>query len=55
LFHKEQVTVTSVDNPNASFTFNELSLSLIENHHFFQGKGSPHRLEPAVLKTTLQM
>jgi len=53
-FHKEQVSVTALDQPDVSVTFNELSLYLIEKHHFFQGKGSPHRLEPAVLKTVLK-
>jgi hypothetical protein len=55
LFHKEQVVVTPLDRPDTSVTFNELSLYLIEKHHFFQGKGSPHRLEPAVLKTVLRL
>jgi hypothetical protein len=55
LFHKEQVSVTALDFPNDTITFNELSLYLIEKHHFFQGRGSPHRLEPAVLKAVLKL
>jgi hypothetical protein len=30
--------------------FSELSIHLIKEHHFFQGKGSCYRLEPAILK-----
>ncbi len=54
LFHKEQVSVTSLDHPDLTITFNELSLYLIEKHHFFQGRGSPHRLEPSALKAVLE-
>lgn len=56
LFHKEQVSVGLVDDPDGpSVAFNELSVYLVEKHHFFQGKGSPHRLEPTVLKTVLRL
>ena len=33
--------------------FTQLSLHLMEKHHFLEGKGSPFRIEPAVLKKVL--
>ncbi len=36
-----------------SLTYSVLSIEMLERHHFLQGKGSPYRLEPAVLKAAL--
>ncbi len=33
--------------------FSELSLHLLEKHHFLQGHGSPFRLEPVVIRKVL--
>jgi len=33
--------------------FSDLSLHLLRDHHFLQGKGSPFRLEPSVLAAVL--
>lgn len=35
--------------------YSELSLHLLEAHHFLEGKGSPFRLEPKVLKQVLEL
>jgi hypothetical protein len=35
--------------------FSELSLHLFEKYHFLQGKGSPFRLEPGLLKKVLEL
>ncbi|MFQ3620018.1 MAG: hypothetical protein SNJ78_03625 [Spirochaetales bacterium] len=35
------------------FLFSELSLHLFVKHHFLQGKGSPFRIDPHVLKKIL--
>ncbi len=52
LFRKINATVTRVDN-GRSISFSELSLFLIERHHFFQGKGSSYRVEPKDIKDVL--
>jgi hypothetical protein len=38
--------VVSEKSSGASFSVTPLSISLIEKHAFFQGKGSPYRIEP---------
>ncbi len=38
---------------DVSVTYSALSVVLCERHHFLQGKGSPYRLEPTVLKAVL--
>lgn len=45
LFRK---TITKVTNTQSgkTFTYTALSIHLIKEHHFFEGKGSPFRLEP---------
>lgn len=35
--------------------YSDLSLHLFEKHHFLQGRGSPFRLEPEVLKEVLRL
>jgi hypothetical protein len=39
-------TVVSDKSSGISFPITPLSISLIEKHGFFQGKGSPYRIEP---------
>ena len=38
---------------NVSILYSDLSLHLLERHHFLQGKGSPFRLEPGDIKKVL--
>ncbi len=38
---------------DVTLTYSVLSIELLERQHFLQGKGSPYRLEPAVLKAAL--
>ena len=35
--------------------FTQLSLHLMEKHHFLEGKGSPFRIDPAQLKKVLEL
>jgi hypothetical protein len=39
-------TVVTETQSGASFTVTPLSLNLIDKHDFFQGKGSPYRIDP---------
>jgi hypothetical protein len=41
-------TIFSDDSTGASFSVSPLSLHLIDKHGFFQGRGSPYRIEPEV-------
>ncbi|GAB6188708.1 hypothetical protein JCM30566_04470 [Marinitoga arctica] len=54
IFRKVVTKVTNLDN-NESIIFSDLSIHLIEKHHFFQGKGSPFRLEPPKLIKVLDI
>jgi hypothetical protein len=38
---------------DVTVSYSALSITLLEHHHFLQGKGSPYRLEPALLKAVL--
>lgn len=53
IFRKRLVHVRNTVN-NAQIDFSELSIHLFEKHHFLQGKGSPFRIEPHVLKQVLE-
>ncbi|WP_041083015.1 hypothetical protein [Thermotoga profunda] len=53
IFRKRLVHVRNTVN-NAQIDFSELSIHLLEKHHFLQGKGSPFRIEPHVLKQVLE-
>ncbi len=60
LFHKNAVSVQPVDVPREScvegedmIVFSDLSIHLLRVHHFCQGRGSPFRLEPDLLKRIL--
>ena len=45
LFRKTMVTVRDADGEDV-LSYSELGIHLIEEHCFFQGKGSPFRIEP---------
>ncbi len=56
LFHKSAVSVRPADMGSAAcvegedmLIFSDLSIHLLRVHHFCQGRGSPFRLEPALL------
>ncbi|HQO17942.1 MAG TPA: hypothetical protein PLJ85_02070 [Candidatus Cloacimonas sp.] len=48
LYRKYVTTVTNRKN-NLTVRWNAMDIHLIEAHHFFEGKGSPYRLEPEIL------
>lgn len=52
LFYKRSVTVRRVDG-GPELLYSELSVHLLREHHFLQGKGSPFRLEPATIQAVL--
>ena len=48
LYRKYVTTLTNRKN-NLTVRWNAMDIHLIEAHHFFEGKGSPYRLEPEIL------
>jgi hypothetical protein len=54
MFKKINANVKSIKY-NKSINFSELSLHLIEKHHFFQGKGSFYRLEPEIIEDIFEL
>ncbi|KLO23311.1 hypothetical protein X275_03040 [Marinitoga sp. 1197] len=54
-FFRKVVTKVINLNTKESIIYSDLSIHLIEKHHFFQGKGSPFRLEPAKLIKILEI
>lgn len=50
--HKTAVEVERKDN-GEKLEFTALSIHLMKEHHFLEGKGSPFRLEPKQLKKVL--
>ncbi|MGY4686261.1 hypothetical protein X927_04925 [Petrotoga mexicana DSM 14811] len=53
IFRKVNLRIKNLDNKE-ELLITELSLHLIEKHHFFQGKGSAFRVEPEKLKKVLE-
>jgi len=53
VYHKVNVEVECVAKPGKLLVYNELCLHLIEKYHFFQGNGSPFRIEPVLAKEIL--
>jgi len=56
LRHKNAVSVRQADQPVEScvegedmLVFSDLSIHLLRDHHFCQGRGSPFRLEPGLI------
>lgn len=54
LFFKRAVHVKNIRS-GKSLIFSDLSLHLLQEHHFLQGKGSPFRLEPEQIKSVLEL
>jgi len=52
MFFKNRMTVTRLAGEQ-KLIVTDLSLHLLAKHHFLQGKGSPFRLEPLVIKSVL--
>lgn len=49
VFRKRVATVKNLKN-NEQIIFSDLSIHLLEKHHFLQGRGSKFRLEPEKIK-----
>jgi hypothetical protein len=52
MFRKSVTKLTNTKN-HATVTWTSLNIHLIKEHHFFEGKGSSFRLEPALLVKAL--
>lgn len=53
LYQKEFVEVCNT-RTGGRVTYTELGIHMIEAHGFYEGEGSPYRLDPAVLVRTLE-
>ncbi len=53
IFQKRTMQVKRL-NKELTPSVSELSIHLLEKHHFLQGKGSPFRIEPRVLKELME-
>jgi len=53
LWHKNGIAVRRIAT-GASLIYSDLSLHLLEAHHFCQGQASPFRLEPSMLARVLR-
>lgn len=53
IFRKRIIHVKNIKN-GEKIDVSELSAHLFEKHHFLQGRGSPFRIEPHVLKKVLE-
>jgi hypothetical protein len=54
LLAKTNITVRNLDKKR-EVTFTDLHIHLIEAHGFYEGKGSPYRLEPGELAEILEI
>lgn len=54
LVRKINIQVTNI-SLKRSVNYTEMSIHLIGEHHFFQGRGSDYRLEPGYLKEVLEL
>lgn len=54
ILYKNTVYVKNIVK-NLDFYYSELSIHLIESHHFFQGRGSSFRLEPSAIKQIFEI
>jgi hypothetical protein len=52
IFRKKVAVVKNLKN-NESIMYSDLSIHLLEKHHFLQGKGSKFRLDPEKIKKVL--
>ena len=58
IFRKVNAEVELLENGVATgkkMLYTDLSLHLIEKYHFFEGKGSPFRIEPTLAKEILKL
>ncbi|AEH51211.1 hypothetical protein [Pseudothermotoga thermarum] len=53
IFRKKTMYIKRLDK-NLTLQVSELSIHLLEKHHFLQGKGSPFRIEPKILKELIE-
>jgi hypothetical protein len=53
-FHYKDFIVITHKSTGKKVQLSELSLHLIEAHHFLQGKGSAFRMEPSILKVIIE-
>lgn len=53
--HRKITTVVRNIEKGESIMYSSISLHLLKKHHFLEGKGSPFRLEPALLKSVLEL
>ena len=51
-FPKGEITLTNLKK-NITITWTPLNISMIRDYHFFEGKGSKHRLDPQKLNDAL--
>ncbi len=51
---KITTTIRNIEK-GESLMVSSLSLHLLKKHHFMEGKGSPFRLEPALVKSVLEL
>lgn len=54
VFRKVTASVTHLTK-GVSLIYSELSLHLLKDHHFLQGKGTAFHLEPQLLKSILEL
>lgn len=54
IFPKTNITVRNT-KLGREITFTDMHIHLVGSHGFYEGKGSPFRLEPAVLVETLEV
>jgi hypothetical protein len=52
IHHKNSIWLRRIDS-GESLVYSDLSIHMLREHHFLQGRGSPFRLEPAVLSRIL--
>lgn len=52
MFSKRVATIKNLNN-SKQIVISDLSVHLLEKHHFLQGKGSIFRLEPSIIKAVL--
>ena len=53
LWHKNGIALRRIDS-GASLIYSDLSLHLLEAHHFCEGRASPFRLEPSAIARVLR-
>ncbi len=53
IFRKRTMLIKRIDK-EISLMVSDLSIHLLEKHHFLQGRGSPFRIEPMVLKELME-